>query len=116
MLIPSLVKVSNSEVVVYIPSPQLDHFSIRHLSQHLRHRPFLQFSAAMEAENNTRKGRRPPPRRGQVKARILGSLVRAVIPKGFRKGEKAKEDGGDGGSSADITPTLSGYSSSYEGE
>ncbi|URE24268.1 hypothetical protein MUK42_35684 [Musa troglodytarum] len=65
------------------------------------------------AENNKRKGRRPPLRRGQVKARILGSLVRAVIPNAFRKGEKAKEDGG---SSADITPTLSGYSSSYEGE
>ncbi|CAL9085652.1 unnamed protein product [Musa acuminata var. zebrina] len=85
------------------------------------HRPLLYLSAAaMEyrvAESNTRKGRRPPPRRGQVKARILGSLVRAVIPKAFfGNGEKAKEDGGGGSSSADITPTLSGYSSSYEGE
>ncbi|URE09695.1 hypothetical protein MUK42_28953 [Musa troglodytarum] len=58
-----------------------------------------------------RKGR-PQPKRGQVKARIFGSLLRAVMPKGFTNGEKPKQAGD--GSSADATPTLSGYTSSFE--
>ncbi|RRT64175.1 hypothetical protein BHE74_00034827 [Ensete ventricosum] len=65
-----------------------------------------------QVPENKRKGR-PPPKRGQVMARILGGLVHAVIPKAFKNGEKNPKQDGDR-SSADATPTLSGYSSSFE--
>lgn len=55
---------------------------------------------------------RPLPKRGQVKARIFGGLLRAVMPKAFTNGEKPKQDGD--GSSTDATPTLSGYTSSFD--
>ncbi|KAJ8503790.1 hypothetical protein OPV22_004676 [Ensete ventricosum] len=62
---------------------------------------------------NKRKGR-PVPKRGQVKARIFEGLLRAIIPKALEKREEHKLDG-DRSSSADATPSSSGYASSYEG-
>ncbi|WOL14848.1 hypothetical protein Cni_G23629 [Canna indica] len=76
----------------------------------------------MECQAGDRKKEtgRPLPRRGQVKARIFGGLVRAVIPKALKNGGKHKgNDGGGGGgggdrSSADVTPAMSGYTSSFD--
>ncbi|RWW03192.1 hypothetical protein BHE74_00012113 [Ensete ventricosum] len=70
---------------------------------------------AMESRvpENKRKGR-PVPKRGQVKARIFEGLLRAIIPKALEKREEHKLDG-DRSSSADATPSSSGYASSYEG-
>lgn len=60
-----------------------------------------------------RKGR-PLPKRGQIKAKIIGGLVRSVTSLGSKKREKLQE--GEYGESAPVTPPPSGYASeaSYE--
>ncbi|KAG1371611.1 hypothetical protein COCNU_16G007050 [Cocos nucifera] len=52
-----------------------------------------------------KKGR-PLPKRGQIKKKIFESLVRAVVPKGSKKGDKSQEEG-----FAPSTPSPSGYTS-----
>lgn len=52
---------------------------------------------------------RPAPKRGQVKVKIVGILVRACKPKATKKGEKPQQEGG--GRLVPSTPPLSGYTS-----
>ncbi|MQL80585.1 hypothetical protein Taro_013028 [Colocasia esculenta] len=64
-------------------------------------------SAASKAHRN------PPPRRGQIKAKIIGGLFRSVVAIGTKTVGRGRKGEGEGGrSSASGSPaTLSGYTS-----
>ncbi|KAG0478743.1 hypothetical protein HPP92_013462 [Vanilla planifolia] len=57
----------------------------------------------------------PLPRRGQVKARIFGSLVRSVIPSSLRYGRRQRWGDGEAGFNT-ATPATSGYASEESSE
>ena len=58
-------------------------------------------------ENEYEKTKKPLPKRGQVKAKILSIVIQSITPKSSKNREKSRENSGT------ITPVTpqSGYSS-----
>nr|DAD26038.1 TPA_asm: hypothetical protein HUJ06_027506 [Nelumbo nucifera] len=57
-----------------------------------------------------------PPKRGQIKVRIIGNLIKTIIvaaKAGGRRGRSRRQDGrdGDGSTSVSTTPPQSAYTS-----
>ncbi|KAJ8636989.1 hypothetical protein MRB53_011256 [Persea americana] len=54
---------------------------------------------------------RPLPKRGQIKAKIVGNFIRSVVTMASKAGKKSKISRSGSGSSLQTTPSFSSYAS-----